>query len=560
MKRNLIAAAFLIPSALLAPLNSAGAQQPPDAGQQIQEIPRPPVQARPDPGLPIVPVAPPAYAGPEGPAVRVDALQVTGETLFSDEELIAATDFRPGSELNLAELRTIAAQIAQYYHSRGYFLAQAYLPAQDITTGAVTIAVIEGRYGAIDLRNESRLSDGVARGVLSGLESGDIVAAAPLERRLLLLSDIPGVSTRSTLAPGAAVGTSDLIVDIEPGRAVTGSIEADNAGNRYTGPYRLGGTINLNNPTGRGDLASLRVLASNLGLLYGRASYQTLLGNASVGVAYARANYELGREFEVLDASGSADIFSLFGSYPLVRSRNTNVYAVAALEKRYLEDRIGATSTVTNRDISAVTAGFRGDHRDTIGGGGWNTFAVGATFGELNIETPEALAVDAATARRNGGYSKLQASASRLQQMTGPLSLYGAVRGQLASTNLDSSEQMDLGGADGVRAYPEGEAYGDEGYLATLEARWLLPEFSTAVPGRVQLVGFVDTGAVTIAKDPWFTGSNSEHRSGYGAGIIWSSPNDFFVNASYARKLGDQEATSAPDRSGRFWVQLVKLF
>lgn len=57
-----------------------------------------------------------------------------------------------------------------------------------------------------------------------------------------------------------------------------------------------------------------RVLASNLGLLDGRASYQTLLGKASVGVSYARVNYELGREFKSLDAHGSADIFNLFGS------------------------------------------------------------------------------------------------------------------------------------------------------------------------------------------------------------------------------------------------------
>ncbi len=341
---------------------------------------------------------------------------------------------------------------------------------------------------------------------------------------------------------------------------MTGSIEADNAGNRYTGPYRLGGSLYLNNPTGRGDLVSLRVLASNLGLLYGRAAYQTLLGNAAVGAAYARVNYKLGREFESLDARGSADIFSLFGSYPLVRSRNTNLYGLAAIEARYLEDEFGATSTIINRDIRAATVGFRGDHRDSFGGGGSSVFALGATIGDLNIETPEALAADVASSRRNGTYGKLQFSAARLQQVAGPLSLYGAVRGQLASKNLDSSEQMALGGAYAVRAYPEGEAYGDEGYVANLEARLLLPDFSDAMPGRVQLVGFVDVGAVTLAKDPWFPGPNSAHRSGYGAGIIWSNPGDFLVTASYARKLGNQEATSAPDRSGRFWVQFVKLF
>ncbi len=159
----------LVAAFLLAPLHAAAAQQTPDAGQQIQQIPQPPVLERPAPDLPIAQSAPLPDADPDGPAVRVDSLQVTGETVFSDEQLIAATDFRSGSQLNLADLRTIAAQIARFYHSHGYFLAQVYLPTQDISGGAVTIAVIEGRYGSIDLRNESRLSDGVARGVLAGL-------------------------------------------------------------------------------------------------------------------------------------------------------------------------------------------------------------------------------------------------------------------------------------------------------------------------------------------------------------------------------------------------------
>lgn len=554
IKRSLIAAA------LLAPISSVVAQQTPDAGRQIQQIPQPPIVERPAPEVRIQRQAASPEATVGGPTVRVDTLQVTGQTLFSDEQLIASTDFRPGSSLSLADLNNIAAQITRHYNSRGYFLAQAYLPAQDIQDGAVTIAVIEGRYGAIELRNQSRLSDGVARGVIAGLDSGEIVATAPLERRLLLLSDIPGVAVRSTLAPGSAVGTSDLIVDLMPGRAMTGSIEADNAGNRYTGAHRLGGSVYFNNPTGHGDVASLRMLASDLGLVYGRLAYQTLLGNASLGAAYSRVNYELGREFRDLDATGSADIFSLFGSYPIIRSRNTNLYGLGAVEARYLEDRIGAASSVINRDIRAATAGFRGDHRDAFGPGGWSVFSLGATLGDLNIETDEARAADAASSRRNGGYGKLQFSAAHLQQVAGPLSLYAALRGQAASKNLDSSEQMSLGGAYGVRAYPEGEAYGDEGYLAVGEARLMLPDFTDQLPGRVQLVAFVDVGAVTLAKDPWFAGPNSAHRSGYGAGIIWSNPNDFLVTASYARKLGDQEATSAPDRSGRFWLQFVKLF
>ncbi len=32
------------------------------------------------------------------------------------------------------------------------------------------------------------------------------------------------------------------------------------------------------------------------------------------------------------------------------------------------------------------------------------------------------------------------------------------------------------------------------------------------------------------------------------------------VRAYYAFKLGDEAATSAPDASGRFWLQAVKYF
>lgn len=176
----------------------------------------------------------------EGAKIRVDVLRVTGATLFNEAELVAATGFTPGRDLTLPELRNTAARITRFYNDRGYILAQAYLPAQDVVGGTVTIAVVEGRYGAINLRNQSGVSDARVNRVLGGLDRGDPVAIAPLERRLLLLSDMPGVTVQSTLSPGAEVGTSDLTLDLTRAPRVYGSLEADNAGNRYTGAYRLG--------------------------------------------------------------------------------------------------------------------------------------------------------------------------------------------------------------------------------------------------------------------------------------------------------------------------------
>src|SRR6185436_2837077 len=154
-----------------------------------------------------------------------------------------------------------------------------------------------GRYGNVTLRNQTNLRDSLANGLLGGLNSGDTIAIAPLEERLLLLSDIPGVNVRSSLVPGTQVGTSDLLVDVTPGQRVTGSVEADNGGSRYTGENRIGGSVYLNDPLGLGDQAGLRVLTSGSGLKYGRAFYQLQVGRARIGVAYTALEYRLGKEF-----------------------------------------------------------------------------------------------------------------------------------------------------------------------------------------------------------------------------------------------------------------------
>lgn len=550
----------LLTAAFLAAGHGASAQQAPNAGAQLQQIP--PIQApeKADPGLRIEAPPAPVRSDPVGAKTRVLSLRVSGASVFEEAELIAASDFTPGGEMSLAELRAMAARITGFYNRHGYLLAQAYLPAQDIQDGIVTIAVIEGRYGEIGLQNNSRLQDRVARRVLAGLEPGDLVESAPLERRLLLLSDIPGVVVGSTLSPGTAVGTSDLAINLAPGPRMSGVLEADNAGSRYTGRYRAGGIVNFNNPTGRGDVASLRLLVSDSGLSYGRAAYEAQAGVGTIGLAYAHLAYDLGGAFKALRAEGHAGVASLYGAYPLVRTRRGNLYALAGLDFKTFRDRIGLTSTSSRRSAQVANLGLSGDHRDAFGGGGRSVYALNAVLGELDIESPVDRAIDRLTSRTHGGYGKLRFSAARLQSVTGPVSLYGAITGQLASGNLDTSEKMGLGGAYGVRAYPEGEAYGDEGYLATLEARLRLSTMPGAGPADVQLVGFVDAGGVRTSKTPWAAGPNYQHRSAIGAGLTFDLPRNWLLKVSYASRLGDDRPTAAPGRARRAWIQIAKTF
>ncbi len=540
---------------------------PPGAGGQLLQIPAAPVPQRAIPEIRIEKGSAPAISGADSLRFPVRSLRVTGQTLYTEAELVAITGFVPGGDVTLADLRAMASRIADHYNRHGYFVAQAYLPAQDIKDGGVTITVLEGRYGRITLRNQTNLSNSLANRLLEGLNSGDIIAIAPLEHRLLLLSDLPGVVVRSTLVPGTQIGTSDLLVDVTPGQRVTGNVVADNHGSRYTGENRIGGTVNLNNLLGQGDQASFRLLTSGRGLTYGRASYEAQFGKARVGVAYTALEYRLGKEFAALQAHGTAEIASIYASYPLIRSRNTNLYALVGYDYRTYEDRVDSTvpPTVTDKRNNVWMGSLYGNHRDRLGAGAVSSFSLTYSAGDLDIRTPAALAADALGPRTNGNYGKLAFSASRLQYITDTFSLFAGINGQFASKNLDISEKMGLGGPYGVRAYPVGEAYGDEGYIVNLEARLRLPIFSSRLPGQFHLVGFVDTGSVTINKDP-FPGSavpNERTLSAAGFGATWVDYNNFSLSAYWAHKLGNDAATSIPasvDKKSRVWLQGIKYF
>lgn len=543
------------------------AQTLPSAGGQMQQVP--PSPTRPETWTPNVPTRPdsvqiqPPMTPTQAPAsvtlFTLQRLQVKGATAFAEADLLQVAGFEPGRELSLQALQAMAERITQHYRRNGFLMARAYLPAQEIRNGVGSLVVLEGQYGQVQLNNTSRLDSQVPQDLLAGLNHRDVITLEPLEERLLLLSDVPGVQVRSSLVPGASLGLSDLVVEVEPGARISGSVDADNAGNRYTGEERIGATVNLNNPTGRGDLASLRVLTSGEGLRYGRVSYQGPMGRGRVGVAYSDLAYKLGREFAALQANGHARIATVFGTYPLRRSRQSNMNLGLSLEAKTFQDRLDAEPSVTDKRAQVAVATWYGDQRDAWGGGGLNSYSLAWSTGSIDIRTPAALLRDADTARSDGHYNKLAFAFSRLQRVNESLTLSASLSGQMASKNLDISEKMELGGMYGVRAYPEGEAYADEGVLLTLEARQQL-RLAAGATSQVHLAAFIDAGTVKLHHKPWLAEDQRRHLSGAGVGVYWTQARDFSVKAFYARKLGHEDALSAPDKSGRFWVQGVKYF
>jgi len=542
---------LLLSLSLLAWGQRATAQQLPNAGSQLQLIPPSPAQKKAAPDIRLDTAQPALQASDDSQKLLVQGLRIMGARAYAEADLLAVSGWQAPREMSLGELRELAARITRHYRDHGYFLAQAYLPAQDIRQGVVTITVLEGHYGAITVRNDSGLSPALVDGVLQGLSTGDTVSLAPLEQRLLRLSDLPGVNVKSTLTPGASVGTSDLILDLKAGQRISGSVEADNHGSRYTGEVRVGATVQVNNLSGRGDVLMARALSAGPDLNYGRVAYQVQAGASKLGVAYAEMNYALGDAFASLGFSGASHITSVYGSYPLRRARAGNAALQLSYDDKTLVDRQAATFSTQHKSARVWTGSLVGDQQDAWDG--LTNYALSLTQGDIVAQRTEA--------RSDGGYAKLAWSVSHLHKLSSASVLQLALSGQTASKNLDSSEKMALGGAQSVRAYPEGETYGDQGYVLNVEARAALPRLYAQQSGLLQLVGFVDTGMVRLNRRPWDSSDNRRTLSGVGVGLNWASgEGDVVLKAFCAHKVGAAASTSAPATATRFWLQAVKYF
>ena len=495
----------------------------PDAGSILQQIQQaPPAQpSSNDTGLNINPPA--AAKLPMTEIFEVKVIELGGNHAFSTKLLHTLVADAIGTKITLPQLGALATRITDYYHSHGYPLARAYIPAQTIAKGTVRIEILEAHYGTINVDNHSQVKDSLLQSTLAPIQPGQPVTQSIMDRALLLLSDIPGVSSLATLKPGAEVGGSDLDVKIEATPRVSGNLSTDNYGNRYTGQVRGGATVNINNTFHIGDVLSLSGMTTGDSMNYGRFVYEALLNGQGtrLGASYFILDYALSDTMQALKADGNAQITSSWAKHPLLRSRNLNFFGQLQYDHLQLNDSIGVVDIKTFRHIDDGTATIIGDARDNLLSGATSTWNAGWTLGNVSYDNSAAQMANAATVNSQGFFSKINLNLTRLQNITEKDGIYVSFSGQWAQENLDSSKKMIIGGPYSVRAYDMGALSGDSGYLGTLELRHLLAEGRF---GQWQAVGFVDSAQMTINQRTWVGGANSATLYGAGGGVNWFGP------------------------------------
>lgn len=538
---------------------AAGPVAPTDSGSLLQEL-KPPLNPTPRPQGPNLTIeARNRAALLSAPPFLVKTIRITGNTAFDTATLHALVADQEGKSLTLAQLEELASRITQHYQAQGFPLARAIIPAQTVADGAVTMQVVEARYGKIQLKNSSPVSNSMLDATLSALKKGQPVSENELDRALLLLSDIPEVDVNAVLKPGEEVGTSDLQVDTAQKPSKAGVISIDNYGNRYVGRARLSFAGALLNPFHHGDTLSANLVTAGERMSYGSVAYDTLLNGQGThaGGAYSMVHYKLGGSVTALDAHGTAGVASLWVRHPFLRGKQTNLYGQIQYDAKKLEDRVDASNTRTDRHLGNWVLNLNGEMRDSTLGGGISVWALGWTQGRVRFDDVGAELADAATAKTRGRFSKVNLSLSRLQGLSSRDVLYVSLAGQWSDANLDSAEKMSIGGPTSVRAYDIGAISGDTGYVGTVELRHDLGEIAG---GAMQAIAFIDSARVNVNRHSWATGENSATLSGAGIGVRWSPSALWDASAFVASRVGSVSPLLGSSAATRGWLVVGRAF
>lgn len=529
---------------------TALAQQAPDAGQILQQ------QQQVAPPLPrtgaAIDIQSPAPAAtlPGGQQVTLQSVSLRGVSVFSEADLLAVLGAVAGQSYDLAGLRGLASRVSDHYRGNGYPFARAFLPPQPLTDGQLIIEVVEGRYGQVTAEGDGAES---AQRFLAPLQAGAVIESSTLERATLVLDDQPGFKAAPIIRPGQELGTGDLNVRVSRERLVSSDVGLDNHGNRYTGQYRARLNVQADSPFLFGDQVQLRSLVSDEGMWLGSLNYSAPLGASGwrANVGYAHTYYQLGKDFANLDARGTAKVNTAGISYPLIRSQKTNLTLAASWQHKRLNDRQDSSHSSNDKHSDSWPLVMQFDRRDGFAGGGISYGTLAFTSGRLKLDAALEATDIASNTDTRGSFQKWNLDIARLQATpVANLSFFARASAQRAGKNLDSSESFSLGGANGVRAYPQGEGIGDEGWLIQLEARYQMGFFSP--------YAFYDAGKIRVNADPGRINpevtSNVRRLAGSGMGVRYGT-GPWIVDAALAwRTQGGQPQSDTQDRDVRLWL------
>jgi hemolysin activation/secretion protein len=457
-------------------------------GFELPPVPRPPLEHERRPST--------------GARVFVREFRLTGNSVFSDQELAAVLEPYAGRALATEELLDARDAVTRLYIERGYVSSGAVIPDQEVVGGVIEIRIVEGTLGEITVNGLKTLQPSFVEERIR-LGGGPPLNVNQLRERIQLLLNDPAIDrVNARLGPGRQLGEAYLEVDVEEAPPYRTDLIISNDRPPSIGAEGAEMIVTFGNLLGRSD--PLRVgLEKSSGLTDVEANYSVPVtaDDLRLFAAGEVANSEVVEEpFNDIDVESDFASIEVGTSSPLWRRVDEELVVGASLEYEqsttFLLGRRFSFSPGVQDGRSKVTALRLAQQ--------WQRRGIDQV---IAIRSTKSIGLPILDATENPGnlpdgrfFAWLGQGqyVRRLNEADWQLALRGDL--QLTPDPLLPIEQIEIGGLETVRGYRTNQLVTDNGWVVSAEVRiplgrLRLPYLSPGVDdGLVQIVPFVDAG------------------------------------------------------------------
>ena len=398
------------------------------------------------------------------------------------------------------------------------------------------------------------------------------IAAATLERYLLLAQDVPGVTLRSVLEPSNdEPGAMTLIAQVSR-RAFSGLISADNRAYHQTGPNEALTALDLNSFTEYGEKTEFSFYhtfpnSQN----FGQVSSEFLVGSSGLKIKIY-AGHGVVNPTGALGRTGYQGLTTVFGtqaSYPVIRSRQQTLTVYGGLDGMEATVFTGTPSTRASFDsLRVIRLGEDYVLSDIWFGNDYsalNTVSVRASEGlRLLGASTTGTAFSSARQHERSDFTKVNFEVGRTQTLFAPwdgasVALMVLATGQWSDNILPPAEQFYLGGSRFTRGYYSGQVPGDKALAATAELQlntsFGVPFVRTDTDIAAQFYVFYDWGQTWQNQSADY--ATKVASAGGGTRLQLTSYAELDVEASARLNVypggGQNQGVSALNSIGLYW-------
>ena len=510
---------------------------------------------------------------PGGETVRfvLNEIRVEGNTAFSGDELKLLWQESLAKEVTLTKLFEIAADITIHYRNSGYILSRAIVVPQEINNGVVEIEIIEGFIDTVIIDGKPSEVKFQIKHKMEAIKRSRPLQASDLERYMLLINDLPGVSAQSVLRPSPTIsGASELVIIIAE-TPVSASVSIDNRGTRFVGPHQGIATINFSNIMGLYESTEFQFIMagefdSNVhsgdrnDLLLGKLEHSQLLTGEGtrLDVSATRNRVHVGATLEDSEivATGWSGSISLV--HPIIRSRGKNLYT--ALRFDYSNSRTKVLGELDSEDgTRAISINESFDFVDRFRGINLIGFEVQQGLDVLGAR--ESGSVNLTRTNGRSDYTIVNTILIRDQDLGRGLSVYISASGQYAFSQLLASQECGIGGQPFGRGYDPSEISGEHCASGSVELRSGHGIGATYLES-FELFAFYDMGAIWRIDKDRNIGGKRDTAASAGFGVRVNFLPTLFASIEIAKPLTKAPTASRDDfkKSPRVFFRVTTRF